>query len=47
MSMTAELDFTGNLSTSIGWYPIDWFSAELFSSFSVFLTNSKRVSSSW
>ena len=36
-----RVDFTGNFSTSIGWYPNDWFSAELFSSFSIFLTNSK------
>ena len=24
-----RLDFTGNLSTGLGWYPLDWLSAEI------------------
>ena len=39
-----RLDFTGNLSTGLGWYPLDWLSAEVFSSYSVFSTNSKGES---
>ena len=36
-----RVDFTSTLSASLGWYPTDWFGAELSSSYAIFSTNSK------
>ena len=36
-----RVDFTSTLSASLGWYPTDWFGAELSSSYTIFSSNSK------